>query len=309
MTVLFFEAIARHAVWGNTLVKDYFGYHEMPDGTGQTWAFSTDKKGSNRCLTEPFRGMSLHDLWQDHQELFQREGKPFPVIISLVGPEDNLSVQIHPDSRIAAKMGWPMGKNEAWYFLDCIPGAEIVYGHQASSEEEFRKMAQKDQWDSLLRHLPVKKDDFVYTPAGTVHGVGRGCVTYEIQQATDITYRLYDYHRVDTDGKERPMNFEEGVRCISSYPQKHEELPSPVVIPCEGGDRTVMISNDSFTVTRLRVAGRFYFNDENYQLATVVKGTGKINNITISIGDSFLIPCGESVVFQGTDLMIMMTRN
>ena len=223
MTVLFFEAIARHAVWGNTLVKDYFGYHEMPDGTGQTWAFSTDKKGSNRCLTEPFRGMSLHDLWQDHQELFQREGKPFPVIISLVGPEDNLSVQIHPDSRIAAKMGWPMGKNEAWYFLDCIPGAEIVYGHQASSEEEFRKMAQKDQWDSLLRHLPVKKDDFVYTPAGTVHGVGRGCVTYEIQQATDITCRLYDYHRVDTDGKERPMNFEEGVRCISSYPQKHDE--------------------------------------------------------------------------------------
>lgn len=309
MTVLFFAAIARHAVWGNTLVKNYFGYHDMPNGTGQTWAFSTNAKGSNLCLTEPFKGISLHDLWWDHQELFHREGKSFPVIISLVGPEENLSVQIHPNARRAAQIGCSMGKNEAWYFLDCIPDAEIVYGHNAENEKEFRQMAKKNQWNSLLRHLPVKKDDFVYTPAGTVHGVGRGCVTYEIQQSTDITYRLYDYHRLDTDGKERPINFEEGVCCITSYPQKYKELPPSVVKSEDGGDETVLISNDSFTVTRIRVHGNYSFHDENYQLATAVKGTGKVNSITISIGDSFLIPCNEPVVFEGNDLMIMMTRN
>ena len=308
MSILFFEAIARPALWGNTLVKNYFGYHEMPDGTGQTWAFSCDEKGSNICQSGPFRGMTLKEIWDSHQELFHREGQPFPVIISLVGPEDNLSVQIHPDTELAAKIGYPMGKNEAWYFLDCIPDAKIVYGHKAESEEEFRRLAAEDRWDEIIRHLPVKNGDFVYTPAGMVHGVGRGCVTYEIQQATDVTYRLYDYHRKGADGKERPVNFEEGIACISSYPQKYEPVPAPVTEEKEGGTKTVFISNDSFTVTKLEIDGTYTLDAGEYQLATVVAGTGRADGITVSIGDSFLIPWGEETVFEG-QMTIMMTRN
>ena len=307
MSILFFEAIARHALWGNTLVKNYFGYHEMPDGTGQTWAFSADEKGSNICQNDPYKGLTLKQIWQDHQELFEREGESFPVIISLVGPEDNLSVQIHPDTPRAQKLGFPFGKNEASYFLDCIPDAKIVYGHNASSKEEFLRMAKEDQWDKLLRHLPVKNGDFVYTPSGTVHGVGRGCVTYEIQQATDVTYRLYDYHRKDVNGKERKLDFDEGIDCITSYPQKYEPVSAPVTSSCEGGVRTQFISNDSFTVTRVTVDGTYHFQDDNYQLATVVAGTGAVDGITISIGDSFLIPVREEAVFEGK-LTVMMTR-
>ena len=308
MSILFFKAIARPALWGNTLVKNYFGYHEMPNGTGQTWAFSCDEKGSNICQSEPFRGMTLKEIWDTHQELFHREGKPFPVIISLVGPEDNLSVQIHPDTERAAKIGYPMGKNEAWYFLDCIPDAKIVYGHKAESEEEFRRLASEDRWDEIIRHLPVKNGDFVYTPAGMVHGVGKGCVTYEIQQATDVTYRMYDYHRKGADGKERPTNYEEGLDCITSYPQKHEPLPAPVTETSNGGTKTVYISNDSFTVTKLEIDGTYTLEAGEYQLATVVAGTGRADGITASIGDSFLIPWGEQVTFEGK-MTVMMTRN
>ena len=307
MSVLFFEAIARPAIWGNTLVKNYFGYHSMPDGTGQTWAFSCDPKGSNVCENGPFKGQTLAELWRDHQELFGREGEPFPVIISLVGPEDKLSVQIHPGDDAARKLGFPFGKNEAWYFLDCPEGASIVYGHNATSEDELRQLAAQDRWDEIIRQLPVKSGDFVYTPAGTVHGVGAGCVTYEIQQATDVTYRFYDYHRTDAQGNERELHFEESVACIASYPQVHEPLPEAVVQEAPGGDRTTFISNDSFTVTRVRVDGTYRFDDPNYQLATVVAGTGRVDGVTVSIGDSFLIPMGEGATLEGC-LTVMMTR-
>lgn len=307
MSVLFFEAIARPAIWGNTLVKDYFGYHSMPDGIGQTWAFSCDPKGSNVCENGPFKGMTLAELWDAHQELFGREGEPFPVIVSLVGPESRLSVQIHPGDEVARALGHPFGKNEAWYFLDCPEGASIVYGHNATSEGELRRMAAEDRWDEVVRQLPVKAGDFVYTPAGTVHGVGVGCVTYEVQQATDVTYRLYDYHRKDAEGNERELRFEESVACISRYPQVHEPLPAPVVERTEGGERTTLIACDSFTVTRVVVDGTYGLADESYQLCTVVAGTGKVDGVTVSIGDSFLVPQGEGATLEG-DMTVMTTR-
>ena len=306
MAVLFFEPIARPALWGKTLVRDYFGYHGMPEGTGQTWAFSCDEKGSNICQSEPYRGMTLKQLWEEHPEIFGRNGKPFPVIISLVGPEEGLSVQVHPDTVLAQKEGYPFGKNEAWYFLDCPENAEIVYGHTAENEEEFRRLAEEDRWDELLCHLPVKAEDFVYAPAGVVHAVGKGCVTYEIQQATDVTYRLYDYHRVGSDGKERPLHFEKGLECVKYDPALWSDAVVPVTENGPESSLTVFISNESFTVRRLSVSGTCVFQMKNYQLATVVSGIGKADGITVSIGDSFVIPQNERVVFSG-NMTVMMT--
>ena len=308
MAILFFEAIARPALWGKTLVRDYFGYHEMPFGTGQTWAFSCDEKGSNVCQSDPYRGMTLSEIWRDHQELFGREGKPFPVIISLVGPEESLSVQVHPDTPLAKKLGFPFGKNEAWYFLECPEDANIIFGHIATDEKEFCKMAEEDRWDELLIHYPVKAGDFVYTPAGVVHAVGKGCVTYEIQQATDVTYRLYDFHRIDRNGKERQLDVEKGMECVKYDPALWANEVHPVTEKLKNGERTIFISNDSFTVSRLNVHGECSFCDENYQLATVVAGMGKADGITVKIGDSFLIPQKEKVQFSG-NMTVMMTRN
>lgn len=307
MPVLFFTAIARPAIWGDTLVKNHFGYHWMPDGTAQTWAFSCDPKGSNVCENGPLAGRTLAELWRDHQELFGHPGEPFPVIVSLVGPEERLSVQVHPTTELACRLGFPFGKNEAWYFLETPEDATIVYGHRATSEEDLRQKAAADQWDQIIRELPVRVGDFVYAPAGTVHGVGKGCVTYEVQQATDVTFRLYDYHRKDAQGKERELHFEQGVACITAYPQAHEPLPEPVVEQAEGGERTTLISNDSFTVTRVVVSGTYRFDDPGYELATVVAGTGRVDGITVSIGDSFLIPQGEGARFEGA-MSVMMTR-
>ena len=117
MSILFFDPIPRPAIWGHTLVRDYFGYKQFPEGIGQSWSFSAQKDASTICLTEPFKGMTLRELWKNHQELFGHPNEEFPVIISLVAPEDDLSIQVHPDSQAAKKYGYALGKNEAWNSL------------------------------------------------------------------------------------------------------------------------------------------------------------------------------------------------
>lgn len=174
MGVLFFKPIPRLAIWGHTLVKDYFGYHDFPDGVGQAWSFSCQKGASNICETAPYQGKTLLELWQEHQELFGHPNEQFPVIISLVGPEDDLSIQVHPDVKAALKLGYQAGKNEAWYFIEAEPGAKIVYGHNAKDEADLTHYIKEEQWDKLIRHLEVHPDDFVYLPAGLLHALKRG---------------------------------------------------------------------------------------------------------------------------------------
>ena len=174
MGILFFKPIPRPALWGHTLVKDYFGYQDFPDGIGQSWSFSAQEKDSTVCLTEPYQGMTLRNLWIHHQELFGNQEGEFPVIISLVGPEDDLSLQVHPDAKHAQKVGFSSGKNEAWYFIEANDDANIVYGHHAKDEKELRKYIQEDRWDELIKHLDVHPGDFVYLPAGLLHALKKG---------------------------------------------------------------------------------------------------------------------------------------
>lgn len=306
--ILFFKPIPRPAIWGHTLVKDYFGYDDFPDGIGQSWSFSAQKDASTICISEPFQGKTLLELWENHQELFGHPGEEFPVIISLVAPEDDLSIQVHPDAKHAKKKGFSSGKNEAWYFIEAKEGANIVYGHHAKDEADLRHYIQENRWDELIKHLDVHQDDFVYLPAGLLHALRKGSIVYEIQQATDITYRFYDYHRQDENGQERELHLEEAIDCLSYDPHDMENHIEPVIEKKDGLTKTVFISNDSFTVTRLEIEESGRFQDDNYQLATVIKGHGKANDIDIKLGDNFLIPKGLEVQFAGKMTIMMTTK-
>lgn len=308
MSVLFFKPIPRPAIWGHTLVKDYFEYKDFPEGIGQSWSFSAQEGASTICLSEPFRGQTLLELWNNHQELFGHPGETFPVIISLVGPEDDLSIQVHPNSQYAKSIGYSSGKNEAWYFIESQEGANIVYGHNAKDEDDLRKYIQNDQWDKLIRHLDVHTGDFVYLPAGLLHALRKGSVVYEIQQATDITYRFYDYHRKDAQGNERELHLEQAIACLSYDPQDMKNNIHPVISMHDGYMKTVYISNDSFTVTKLDVDGQGEYQCDNYQLATVVKGSGQVDGKEVKIGESFLIPVNSQVKLEGQMLIMMTTK-
>jgi len=308
MSVLFFEPIAKKAIWGNTLVNEYFGYHHFPLGVGQVWGFSGLKEESTICLSAPYKGMTLYELWENHQNLFGNKQGEFPVIISLVAPEDDLSIQVHPDDEYAKKIGYSSGKNEAWYFIEAEENANIVYGHCAKDKEELLSYIKEDKWYELIKYLEVKKDDFVYLPAGLLHALKKGSIVYEIQQATDITYRFFDYHRKDHLGNERELHLEQAIDCLSYNQEAIKNKIAPNKIKEKDCLKTIYISNDSFTVMKVDITGNYLFKDKNYQLATVIRGNGKVNNEDIKVGDNFLIPTNQKVCLSGHMTIMMTTK-
>lgn len=308
MNILFFKPIPRPALWGHTLVKDYFQYHDFPDGIGQSWSFSAQEGASTICLSEPFQGKTLLELWNEHQELFGCPNEKFPVIISLVAPEDDLSIQVHPNDDYAKRKGYPCGKNEAWYFIESKPQAQIVYGHHAKDEQDLRQYIQDERWDDLIAHLDVHTGDFVYLPAGLLHALKKGSIVYEIQQATDITYRFYDYHRLDAQGQERELHLEDAIACLSYDPKDVQNVIEPVIEKCQGMTKTTFLSNDSFTVMKVDIGEKATFLDTRYQLATIVSGQGVANGMKVHIGDSFLIPKDVKVDFDGQMTIMMTTK-
>lgn len=306
--LLFTRTIPRPAIWGGTLIKRYFNYPQFPDGIGQSWSFSaqTGEGKSNVIAGGAFDGQTLLDVWNGQPELFASRYKRFPVIISLVAPEDDLSLQIHPADAAAARLGYPTGKNEAWYFLEARENASIVYGLNAKSEAELRAMIREDRWDEIPKSLPVRRGDFVYLPAGMVHALKKGSIVYEIQQATDITYRFYDYRRKDAQGHERPLQLEEAIGCVDYSLTQAGAHPEAATSFYPGAKVTTFLRNDSFCVRRYDIAGDSVFPFAAYQLMTCVRGKGFANDQPVAVGDSFLVTVGTAVRMTG-DMCLMCT--
>src|SRR5262249_52399588 len=136
-------------------------------------------------------------------------------LIKFLDAQQWLSVQVHPDDELAAKLeGEPRGKTECWYVLDAVPGAQIVYGFAESMDaESFRKAIAERRVKDVLQYVSVAPGDFVFMPAGMVHALGPGLLIYELQQTSDITYRVYDWDRVGLDGKPRELHLEKALAC------------------------------------------------------------------------------------------------
>ena len=305
--LLFTKPIARPAIWGGTLLREYFRYPDFPDGIGQSWSFSAQEGAgqSNALVGGPYDGKTLLEVWQEAPELFRSRWERFPVIISLVAPVDDLSLQIHPTAAIAAQAGYPTGKNEAWYFLEAKEGASIIYGQQTKNEAELRAKIAADQWQDIIEYLPVYQGDFVYLPAGIVHALKKGSIVYEIQQATDVTYRFYDYHRRDAQGHERPLQLEEAIRCVDYSLTQQDAHPAPVIAGDETVRVTTFIRNDSFCVRRYDVNGEKTLHFDHYELMTCTAGEGPLNGAPVHIGESCLVTVDSDVTVAGH--MTLMT--
>lgn len=306
--LLFTQTIPRPALWGGTLIKSYFNYPQFPDNIGQSWSFSAQEgEGqSNRIIGGEYHGQTLLSLWQEQPQLFNSQHARFPVIISLVAPEDDLSLQIHPSDTVAAAIGYPSGKNEAWYFLEAEPNASIIYGQNAKDEAQLRSLLAADRWGEIAQLLPVHQGDFVYLPAGIVHALKKGSIVYEIQQATDITYRFYDYHRKDAKGQERELQVEQAIECVDYTLTQANAHPPAETLTYPQAEITTFITGSSFCVRRYLIKGGISFHFDAYQLMTCIKGNGFADRHPVSIGDSFLVTADSDVMLEG-DMCLMDT--
>lgn len=293
---IFLEPIFQERIWGGKKLHSLFGYEIPTDKTGEAWVVSAHENGSSKIINGPLAGQTLLETWKEYPAIFGKKQvkKDFPLLVKILDATDDLSVQVHPNDDQAREMeNEAYGKTECWYVLDCEDDSEIIYGHEAASIEEVQQRIDKGKWDELLTRVNVKKGDFFYVPSGMIHAIGKGIVILEIQQSSDITYRLYDYDRLDDEGNYRKLHLESAIQVINLFDmsQTAQELEKQI-------DDLVMrqlIKKKYFTVYHWQLNGKVATPlTKDYLLVNVIDGNGLIKvgdqEFHIKKGDNFIVP-------------------
>ncbi|MGI8316729.1 mannose-6-phosphate isomerase, class I [Halobacillus mangrovi] len=312
---MFLQPEFKERIWGGTKLQEIFDYDIPSEQTGEAWCISGHANGSNVIKNGPLKGKTLADAWQEHRELFAgEEGEEFPLLVKILDSKKDLSVQVHPDDTYARELeNQNYGKTECWYVIDCEEGSEIIFGHHASNKQELERMVENEEWEGLLRRIPVHPGDFFYVPSGTIHAIGGGIQILETQQSSDITYRVYDYDRVGKDGNKRELHLEKSLE-VTTVP--HED---PVIDREQSYDTDLqietLIEEEYFSVYRWELEGRSgEMAPEPYLLASVLEGEGQvlINNRSYDFekGDHFILPASiETYTMEGNASFIVSRSN
>ncbi len=217
-----FYPIFKEKVWGGVALKSLLGKDFKPlPNCGESWELS-GLSGNVSVVRNGFlEGNQLDELIEIYMEelvgdnVFTTYGKSFPLLFKFIDTSDDLSIQVHPDDQMAFEKHQSLGKPEMWYVLDADPGARLILGFKKDvTPEIFRKHLENKSLKEILKSYKVKKGDFFYIPPGQIHAIGKGIRLCEVQQASDITYRVYDWDRPDTDGNPRKLHIEEGLKAI-----------------------------------------------------------------------------------------------
>ncbi len=300
------EPVFKNMIWGGEKLEKEFGYTIPSNTTGECWAISAHKNGDCIIKNGDYAGRPLSWLWDNHRELFgEASGRVFPLLVKIIDAKADLSIQVHPDDAYALeKENGALGKTECWYILDCDEDGEIIVGHNAKNQEELRNMISENRFMDLIRVLPIKKGDFFQIEPGTVHAIKKGTLLLETQQNSDITYRLYDYDRLE-QGKPRELHIDKSIDVIrcphtdSDISRKQESNPDY--------DVEELIACSSYTVTRLIIHGEQEFRQEyKFLNVSITDGSGWIDGHPIIKGDHFILPYGYgSYVLKGNMELIL----
>ena len=212
---------AKDYLWGGSRLNDEFEKNIDMHPLAETWECSTHPDGVSLVASGPFKGMSLDRVLNDHPEYLGTHpyencinGRvELPILIKFIDADKDLSVQVHPDDEYARihEKG-QLGKSEMWYVLDAKKDTSLVYGLKRSlTGEELREKIREGKLDAYLQRVPIEKDDVFFIEAGTIHAIGAGALIAEIQENSNLTYRLYDYDRIDKDGRKRPLHIDKAL--------------------------------------------------------------------------------------------------
>ncbi len=287
-TLLLLEPVFQNKIWGGRNLESY-GY-TLPEGpVGEAWAISAHPHGDCKIKKGPYSNCTLSELCRSHPELFGNlDCSEFPLLVKIIDAKDDLSIQVHPDNFYAySHEEGSLGKRECWYVLNAGPEASIVVGQKAKSREEFAQKVSEGQWDELLNEIPIQKGDFFQIDPGCVHAIKAGTMILETQQSSDITYRVYDYDRVQQDGTLRDLHLDKSLDVIdysASCPQgpSHPELIS--------NSKVNLVKTPDYTVDIIAVDGSYSLPISNaFTCISIIDGEGIIQGIKVCRGDHGII--------------------
>ena len=292
--------VCKDYLWGGNQLKEL--YHKMTDQTpcAESWELSFHTDGKT-CLEN---GKTLEES-VTAQELGEKASAFtfFPTLIKFIDAKDNLSVQVHPSDEYALKNENSYGKTETWYIVSAEQGAGIYLGFNKDvSEEEFALAIQENRLTELLNFYPVQAGECYFIPSGTIHAIGAGCLIYEIQQNSNITYRVYDYGRVDKNGNPRELHVKKALAVTS-----REKFTAQVR---KAKDNQLLAECAYFSVRSLFIAGErtLRADKDSFLCLTCVQGEGKIDGQSAKQGDSFFVPADYGNFSVDGDMLLLQTK-
>lgn len=299
MSILKLRPCCKDYIWGGRRLADEYGIPCDKDILAEAWVLSCHPDGPSAIVNGPNQGKTLAEYIQanGNQVLGThcRRFRDFPILVKFIDANQNLSVQVHPGNRYALSQEHQYGKTEMWYVMDAGPNAFLYYGFKREvSREEFARRIQEDTLLDVLNAVPVQKGDVLFIESGTIHAIGAGILIAEIQQNSNVTYRVYDYGRVGKDGKKRDLHIEKALAVTNRVPILRSGKSYPHVADC-----------DYFTVDKLNLDGSVMRKVEgvvgegSFVSILIMNGSGSIlcdgETVTYQKGDSFFLPAGSGV--------------
>ena len=217
-SALTFEPLFQKRIWGGRRLADLYGKKLLPSvAIGESWEIVDRPEAQSVVRDGPLHGKTLHELWmQDRQSIFGNvpDATRFPLLVKLLDAREKLSLQVHPPEKVAAKLGGEP-KTEFWYVAAADPGAELFVGlREAMTRAKFEEALNSGTVAEYVHKIRVKTRDAIFLPAGRLHAVGEGNLLVEIQQNSDTTYRVFDWNRVDDQGRSRQLHVNQALQCI-----------------------------------------------------------------------------------------------
>ncbi len=296
MAILKLKPSCKEYLWGGIKLKTEYGKVFSGEKLAETWELSCHPDGPSIVENGVYAGKTLSQfLLEEGKWAVGEKGKrweQFPLLIKFIDAKNDLSIQVHPSDAYALEREGQYGKTEMWYVVDCEEGAGLYYGFSKEiSKEEFAERIEKHTLLEVLNWVEVKKGDVFFIEPGTIHAIGKGIVIAEIQQSSNVTYRVYDYGRKDADGKERELHIEKALEVTNRVPVQQRKMVESHMVSCK-----------YFTVDRIVLDGKLRrkmvgeIGRESFVSLLVLDGEGEVRageeQMTVKKGDSVFLPAG-----------------
>lgn len=299
MPILKLKPACKDYLWGGTRLMEEFHKEYAGEKLAETWELSCHPDGPSTVAEGPWRGRTLTDYIQEKGwQILGRNCRrflEFPILIKLIDAKDKLSIQVHPDNLYALKKEHQYGKTEMWYVVDCKEGSFLYYGFSREVDEaEFRARIENNTLTEVLNKVYVQKGDVLFIEAGTIHAIGNDILIAEIQQNSNVTYRVYDYGRLDKNNQPRALHIEKALAVTARKPRLRSRSMVPHLARC-----------DYFTVDKLNLDGVVMkslggeITPDSFASILVLEGQGRIccgdETVNFRKGDSLFLPAGSGL--------------
>lgn len=305
---------AKDYLWGGTRLNDEYEKNIPIQPLAETWECSVHPDGMSLVASGKDKGQTLAHVLKRHPEYLgtRIKGEKFPILIKLIDAKENLSIQVHPDDVYAFEHeNGSSGKAEMWYILEAEPDAKLVYGFcHKLNQKMLRELTENGELENYLQYIPIRKDDMFFVKAGTVHAICKGALVAEIQQNSNLTYRLYDYNRSDKMGRKRTLNIEKALDVVNMNAAGEPRQPMRLIRYQRGGAIELLCRCKYFQVERLTLntsrcrkmlcmTGR----SDSFEVLLCTNGCATIfdyNKLVIPIfqGDCIFIPADSGQFFM-----------